>query len=125
MQDKDAVAETKDHLHLVFDEKDGSLGGELLDERDHVLGLFGSHAGSWFVEQQQLRIGHQRDRDLQRALLAMGQKFRHFVATCGEPYGRERGIGPLIEFRQLLAVGPDIVARTERLALPRARFHAR
>jgi hypothetical protein len=53
----------------------------------HVLGLLRPHAGGRLVQQQQLGIGDQRDRDLQRPLLAMGEGLRRRATPRGQPDG--------------------------------------
>src|SRR6187402_605558 len=37
MQHQDAVAEAENHLHLVFDQEDGALRCQLLQQRHHLL----------------------------------------------------------------------------------------
>ncbi len=75
----------------------------------------GPMPGGRLVEQQQFGVGDERDGDLKRALLAMSQKLRCVVAARMKPYGGKRSIGLVVEFRQPLAIGQDVVARPESL----------
>ena len=60
---------------------------DLCDQLRHLLQLRGDHAGDRLVEQQDLRIGHQRTRDLQTALIAVGQVLRQQIRLVGHVPG--------------------------------------
>ena len=75
VEDGDPVADAHDDPHVVLDEQDGQaeLGSQPADEVGQVARLLGVHAGGRLVEQQELRTRGQRSRDLQPALVAVGQ----------------------------------------------------
>jgi branched-chain amino acid transport system ATP-binding protein len=54
----------------------GTRADEILDAvgLSGLLGLLRAHAGGGLVEQQQLRVGGERDADLQGPLLAVGER---------------------------------------------------
>ncbi|MBS1269303.1 MAG: hypothetical protein MAG794_00252 [Gammaproteobacteria bacterium] len=49
---RDPLGNRKHGVHVVLDQDQGMLGGELLEEFDDLPGLVGAHAGKWFVKQQ-------------------------------------------------------------------------
>ena len=71
----------------MLDEDDRDLLAlpEFPDLVDHPPAFFGAHAGGRLVEQQQLRIEHQRQCDIEQLLIAMRQCRRGAVALVGEP----------------------------------------
>ena len=72
-QDRDAIGQAEDGSHVMLDEQNGDVTGEMLDQFDHARRLLGAGAGHWLVEEQQLRSGGQRHGQFQRPLLAMRQ----------------------------------------------------
>ena len=71
----DVLGHAHDDLHVVLDQEDRQvlLLAELVHELGEPLGLLRVHAGRGLVEQQQLRVGRERPRDLHAALVAVGQ----------------------------------------------------
>ena len=59
------------HLHVVLDDEDRQVLGDAAHQRHGVVGLRRAHAGRRLVEAQQLRLGGERDADLEVALLAV------------------------------------------------------
>ncbi len=92
------VADTHDHLHVVLDEEDGQaeLGAETRDELHQVLRLLGVHARRGLVEEQQLRAGGKRARDLEAPLVAVGEVLGELVADPVQPDVRQELLGPTI-----------------------------
>jgi hypothetical protein len=76
VQHDDVLRERHHGAHHVLDEQDREpLGAvELAEHLDHLVALGGPQAGHHLVEQQQLRPGGERARDLQP--LAVGQRQR-------------------------------------------------
>ena len=71
VQHGNAVRQRQHAIDVVLDQQHGVGRGELADQRaDHLAVGFGQ-AGQRFVEQQQLRIGGQRDGDFQQPPLAV------------------------------------------------------
>ena len=83
----DAVGHAHHHLHVVLDQQHGDAeradAGQQLHE---ARGLGRVHAGHRLVEQQQLRLGGKRDRDLEQPQLAVGQRGRQLLGRA--PPGR-------------------------------------
>ena len=71
----DLLGDAHDDLHVVLDEQDREvlLVAQLAHEVGQLRGLLRVHAGGRLVEQQQLRVGRQRARDLDAALVAVGE----------------------------------------------------
>ena len=80
------LADPHDDFHVVLDEQDRDLElvAQPADEAHQVERLLRVHAGGGFVEQQQLRPGRQRARDLQPALAAVGQARRGLAGDAIE-----------------------------------------
>jgi hypothetical protein len=55
-------------LHLVLHEDHGAADHQLADQRHRLGGLLGAHPRGRLIEQQQGRIGGERDADLQMPL---------------------------------------------------------
>ena len=74
VEDHDAVGDVHHHVHVVLDEHDGEApGAQLGDEPHDVLALLAVHPGGRLVEQQHLRLGCERLRNLEQALVAVGE----------------------------------------------------
>ena len=59
------------HLHVVLDDQDGEVLGDAADQLHGVVGLRRAHARGRLVEAEELRLGGERDADLEVALLAV------------------------------------------------------
>src|SRR5436190_387086 len=75
VQRHDPVGDVHHHAHVVLDEGDrrAELVVDVEDEAGHVLLLFDVHAGHRLVQQEELRLGGQRPRQLHPLLEAVGQ----------------------------------------------------
>jgi hypothetical protein len=91
-QHRDAVGEREHRLHVVLDQHDGDFLPQLLQQRHHARGFGDAEAGHRLVEQQQLRLGGERHRKLELALLAVAQFGHRHVGAFGEPDPRQRGM---------------------------------
>src|SRR5207248_1347608 len=82
VQHDHAVGDVHDHAHVVLDERDrrAELAVDVEDEAAHVLFLLDVHAGHGLVEEQQLRLGGQRARQLHALLQAVGQRAGRHLA---------------------------------------------
>src|SRR5882672_1825365 len=82
VQHDHAVGDVHDHAHVVLDERHrrAELAVHVEDEAAHVLFLLDVHAGHGLVEQQELRLGGQRPRQLHALLQAIGQRARRRLA---------------------------------------------
>ena len=81
---------------------------QLLQQLHHARRLGDAEAGHRLVEQQQLRLGGERHRQLEFALLAMAQFARR--ATSGamsEPDALQRGPRGVAQVRLLAGVAPE------------------
>ena len=74
-------------MHVVLDDKDGQIFRNAAHQLRRLVRLGRAHAGGRLVEAQQLRLGGERDADLEIALLAMRQIGREFMrlAATGRP----------------------------------------
>ena len=88
--------------------------GRRRDRREDIVALAFGHAGGGLVEQQHARLGGDRDRDLEQALLAVGQRRGQFVHDVEQMEAREI-FGDL---------GVDVVARAHHAATSRRRGRA-
>ena len=99
-QHDDRRRDLEDDVHVVLDEHDRDLLPlpKLMDLVDHPPALFGPHAGGGLVEQQHLRIEHQRERDIEQLLVAMRQRRRDPVALAGKTKYLHRMFGTVAGF---------------------------
>src|SRR5262249_56108196 len=82
-QDRDAIGEAEDEIHVVLDEHHGHVLGQGCNRRQDLVALGVGHAGRRLVEQKHAWPAGNRQRDFQQALLAVGQDrgtCRHHVA---------------------------------------------
>src|SRR4051812_31205877 len=112
------VAQSRDRIHLVFDQQDrDALGDKATQMLANLIGERWVHAGDRLVEQQHARLGPQRAGDLQELLLPTRQRRRGGVedALQVEPLGNRAG--PRIKSRFSLEHGLRSYQRdTKRLA---------
>ena len=74
VQHDHAARQPEDHFHVVLDEKDRHLRGEIADLRQHPVALPRAHAGGGLVEEQEARPGSERERDLEEPPVAVRQR---------------------------------------------------
>ena len=87
----DPVGESLGLLHVVRGEQHGLA--EVPEAGDHLPGAAsggGVEAGRWLVEEDQLRVADQRQRDIQPPALAAGQRGGALVGLSGQVDQRER-----------------------------------
>ncbi len=86
VEDVDLLAHAHDHLHVVLDEDDGDLElvAEPADLLLEALGLAVVHPGGGLVEEQELGPEHHGPRDLQAALVAVGERGGDLVGHGAE-----------------------------------------
>ena len=95
VEDGDPVADPHDQLHVVLDEQDreAEVAAQPRDQaRSRSCRLLGVHARGGLVEQQELRVGGERPRDLEPALVAVGQVA--WRARCPCPAARRARAAP-------------------------------
>ena len=98
VEHRDRVAHAHDDVHVVLDQdhRDAVLA-DLADEADQLLDVGRGQAGGGLVEQQQLRVEREGARDLEQALLAVGQVARFL--------GRERAEADELEQAERARLG--------------------
>src|ERR1700719_3237331 len=79
----DTFCKSKNEVHIVLDEQDSHILGEIFYGREQVGALPLRHPRRGLVEQQHRRSRRERQRDLQQSLLAIGQ-------LTGRPIGARR-----------------------------------
>ena len=84
----DGVREAEHAVDVVLDDQDRNVGGDVLDEVRDPLALGGGKARQRLVQQQHLRLGAERDAEIDQPLPAIGQ----FAALDGLDALRGRGI---------------------------------
>ena len=100
-QHRNPVGEGEHQIHVVLDQQHGDIARQCRYGGENIVALAFGNAGSGLVEQQHPRFGGDGDRDLQQALLAIGQRRGRFVHDVEQP-----------EPRQVLRdLGIDVVAR--------------
>ncbi len=83
----------------MLDDQDRNIGGDVLDEVRDALALGGGKACQRLVQQQHLRLGAERDAEIDQPLPAIGQ----FAALDGlDPFEAE-------EFDQFRGLGVDVL----------------
>src|SRR6516164_7277252 len=76
LQDRDPIAEIGDDREIVLDHHHGAPLGDLAHEIDDARQVLAADAGHRLVEQQHLRVERERGRDLEGALLPIGELAR-------------------------------------------------
>jgi hypothetical protein len=84
------------------------------DQRHGRFGLGAAHAGGGFVEQDHLRVAGDRDADLQRALLGVGEDAGRRLRTCREPHALDDLPRALVGVGEAVGGFPERVAVAER-----------
>ena len=103
-------AASRDQRHVVIDDQDGEALRRDALEQLVQLELFGRvEAGRGLVEQQQRRIGGERTRDLDQALMAVGKARDQLVGAAAEPDEGQRLHG---------ALGQRVIAAFPTMVLP-------
>ena len=69
------VGDAHDDFHVVLDEEDGQveIATQAVDEAGHLRRLLRIHPRGWLVEEEQLGLAGEGPRDLQAALVAVGE----------------------------------------------------
>ena len=93
---------------------DRQLPLQLADEVGEPLGRLRAEAGGRLVEEEQARLGGQRDRDLERAPLAVREVARRRVLLAGEADARQHA-------GRLAPARPSRRARSRQASKPRRR----
>ncbi len=122
VHDGDVLADAHDHPHLVLDEEDRELE-TLPDEVDEVHELDdlpGVHARRGLVEEEDARVAGKGARDLDPALLAVGEVLRDLSRN---PLQLEDGQEIQGLFRELLLLGREFPRSQDavRKAIARVR----
>src|SRR5438132_3114537 len=143
----DAAGEAEHHVHVVLDEEHGELVREIRDHGEE-LGAFALwHARGRLIQQQHARAGGERERDLEQALLPVGELARFpiwgniegtenrggFVDRRPEArelpppvvrvaFALEHRDGHRLERGELRKQGVDLKGSREALAHPSLRF---
>ena len=116
-QHGDAVGEREHRVHVVLDQHDGDFLPQFLQQRHHARRFGDAEAGHRLVEQQQLRLGGERDREFELALLAVAQFGHRHVGALGEPDPRQRRLRRVAQMLLLAGIAPE----AERVAVMRLR----
>ena len=111
IDDADVAAETLGLLQIVRGENDGgALRVDLAQELPHRAAQFDVDAGGRLVEDQQLRLVHQRPRDHQPPLHAAGEVARRLVAFVPQPEPLQIALGALARDCARQAVVTGLIA---------------
>ena len=117
-QHEDVLGETHHRLHHVLDHQDGDAAvAQAADHRHDVADLRRVQAGQHLVEQQQLRLGRQRPRQLQPLAAGDGQRIGRPVEHVGETDlarhlfgGGKRGLARAM---MQMRADPDVLAHRQ------------
>ena len=71
MEDGDAGGEGAHEVHVVFDQGDGAVGGDVVEESPGRLAFGGAHSGDRLVEEEHVGVADEEHPDLQPLLLAV------------------------------------------------------
>jgi len=82
----DRTRDLEDDIHVVLDEDERHLLAlpQAIDLVDHAPAFLRAHAGGRFIEQQHARLQHQRQRDIQKLLVAMRQIGRQGIGLVAQ-----------------------------------------
>src|SRR5690349_25071218 len=86
----DVIDEPERELHVVLDQDERQLARQRADQLGHGRALGGREAGGGLVEEQQARAPGERERELELALLAVGERAREPRARPREAAALER-----------------------------------
>ena len=125
VQHGDAVGELHHHLHVVLDDQDGEVLADAPHQLHGLVGLGRAHAGGRFVEAQKLRLGRERDADLEIALLAVRQIGGQFLGLAEQADGVKRGFRLAVDVGEALVMRRSCSSRAGAIARRCARFRAR
>src|SRR5262245_20005441 len=114
--DDDPARELEDDVHVVLDEEHRDRLRQLCDRSEERRALVPWYAGRRLIEQQHLRPGGERERDLEQPLLAVGELARQPVAVLAEP---ERG-EDAVRLLDRAAIGRQATPPSSGVALPLA-----
>ncbi len=108
----DVVGDFHHHRHVMLDQEDrgGLVGADGVEVVPELGALVRIEAGRGLVEAEQHRVGAHRPRDLEAALVAIGQLAGGIVGAADEP-GLLEPIPGLVDGR---AFGPSIGRQAER-----------
>src|SRR5215213_3155103 len=69
------VRDAHDDFHVMFDEENGEveIAAQAVDEVGHLRRFLRIHSGSWLVEEEQLGLAGEGPRDLEPALITVGE----------------------------------------------------
>src|SRR5258706_199478 len=82
VQHQHTVADIHHQSHVVLDKQDGcAVAADAFQQIAQRPGFRGVHAGRRFIQREQLRVGGKRARDLEAALVAVGQIARGIVGS--------------------------------------------
>ena len=95
MEHGDPLRQLHDHLHVVLDDQDRQVLGDAAHQLHRVVGLGRAHAGGRLVEAQELRLGGERDADLEIALLAVREIGGELVGLAAQADRLQHGFGLL------------------------------
>src|SRR6185312_14771392 len=103
---RDAVGDARDEIHVVLDDDQRVVAGELPEELGAAHRFLVRHAGDRFIEQQKARLLHQQHADLKPLLLPVRQQ-------AGWPPGVGHELDQLERLQDAIACG-RIEAREQR-----------
>ncbi len=91
----DGVRKAEHAIDVVLDDQDRNVRCHVLDQAGDALALGGGKTGQRLVEQQQLRLGAERDAEIHQPLPAIGQfaAFDSLDAFQAEEFYQFRGLG--------------------------------
>src|SRR5439155_558946 len=79
LHDDDALRHFGDHAHVVFDEQYRATARNLPDQCDGPPHVLEAHPGRRLVQQEEARLAREGDRELERALLTVGEVARQTI----------------------------------------------
>ncbi len=92
----------------MLDHQDRAPGADAADQFDHAIDVGMGHAGGRLVEQQHLRVERERGRDLQGALLAVGELAGSGFDEARQPDVVEQRMRAVVQVAQRLVRPPEI-----------------
>src|SRR5205809_403684 len=107
--DDDAAREAEHHIHVVLDEQHRELAGQARDHGEELRALVLRHTGRGLIQEQHARPGGERERDLEQALLAVGELARRAVRRLGEAQRMQYAVRFLDRLRVAGETPPPVV----------------
>ena len=92
----------------MLNQQDGTRLCDALDECANLLAIRISKASQGFIEQKQVAVRRERDRNIKQPLFSVGEVQARGFSTLDQPHSRKDGPCLLIYFVKGVGIGPQL-----------------